>query len=82
MDSMEKIFLNKKRAEESEKKPKIELPKEENVDIKKIINDAFDCFIKDNRNIKRGGVQSRLDFYKKILYNYYRKIKERGCYYE
>ena len=35
MDSMEKIFLNKKRAEESEKKPKIELPKEENVDIKK-----------------------------------------------
>ena len=50
MDSMEKIFLNKKRAEESEKKPKIELPKEENVDIKKIINDAFDCFIKGNND--------------------------------
>ena len=44
------IELNKKRAEESEKKPKIELPKEENVDIKKIINDAFDCFIKGNND--------------------------------
>ena len=50
MDSGDKIFLNKKRAGDSETKPKIELPKEEKVDIKKIINDAFECFIKGNND--------------------------------
>lgn len=48
MDSEDKPFLNRKRA--GDNKPKIELPKEESVNIQQIINNAFDSFIKGNND--------------------------------